>query len=395
MRILLVHNRYQQPGGEDQVFEAEKALLERAGHQVVVYERHNDEIKAYSFIGKLGLVKRTLWAGDSLRAIRDLLRRERPAVVHFHNTFPLISPAAYAACREARVPVVQTLHNYRLLCPNAQFFHGGQVCEHCRGRTPPWPGVLYACYRVSRVQTAVVAAMLTFHRWLKTWQEQVDIYIALTEFARRKFIQAGLPAKKLVVKPNFVYPDPGMRKGDGRYALFVGRLSPEKGMQTLLQAWQCLKGIPLEIIGDGPLMGEVQAFVQTQKLECVEVLGRRDREEVLALMKGARCLVFPSEWYECFPVTIAEAFACGAPVIASRLGAMAEVVEDGRMGLHFTPGDPEDLAAKVEWAWRHPREMVEMGREARQEYEEKYTAEQNYRKLMEIYQIAMNRAKRC
>jgi len=399
MNILLLHNYYQQPGGEDQVFEAEKALLKRAGHQVLTYERHNDEIKTYSLAQKLGLVKRTLWAKDSAQAIRDILKRERPDVAHFHNTFLLISPSAYYACWEARVPVIQTLHNYRLLCPAATFFRSGQVCENCLSNTPPWPGVAHGCWRSSRAKTAVVAMMLAVHRWLKTWEKQVHLYIAPTEFARRKFIEGGLPAEKIVVKPNFVDSDElqvtndEWRKGKRGYALFVGRLSPEKGVRTLLRAWQKTKEIPLKVVGDGPLMGEVQAFLEREGLEGVEVLGHREREEVLRLMRGAWFLVFPSEWYEGFPLTIAEAFACGVPVIASRLGAMAEIVEDGRTGLHFEPGNSEDLVAKVEWAWTHPKEMQEMGQEARREYEEKYTAERNYEMLMEIYQRAMEEAR--
>ncbi|RMD58704.1 glycosyltransferase family 1 protein, partial [Candidatus Parcubacteria bacterium] len=218
-----------------------------------------------------------------------------------------------------------------------------------------------------------------------TWTEQVDCYIALTEFARRKFIEGGLPAEKVAVKPNFVYPDPGEGRHEGDYALFVGRLSPEKGVRTILQAWRLLEGVPLKVVGDGPLRAGIEAFVRREGLEQVEVLGRRPREEVFRLMREARVLVFPSECYENFPMAVAEAFACGLPVIASRLGAMAEIVEDRRTGLLFEPGVPEDLAVKVEWAWNHPKEMAEMGREARREYQEKYTAEQNYEMLMQIY----------
>jgi len=247
---------------------------------------------------------------------------------------------------------------------------------------------MHACWRGSRAGTAVVVAMLTIHRLLKTWQEQVDRYIALTEFARQKFIEGGLPAEKIVVKPNFVHPDLGMGRHEGDYALFVGRLSPEKGIQTLLRAWRHLKGVPLKIAGDGPLRAKLEGFVKNEGLEGVEILGRRPREDVFRLMREARVLVFPSEWYEGFPMTIAEAFACGLPVIASRLGAATEIVEDGRTGLLFEPGNPEDLAAKVKWAWQHPKEMEEMGREARQEYEQKYTAERNYEMLMDIYKRA-------
>jgi glycosyltransferase involved in cell wall biosynthesis len=314
-------------------------------------------------------------------------------VAHFHNTFLRISPSAYYACRAAGVPVVQTLHNYRLLCPAATFYRAGGVCEACLGRLVPWPGVVHSCYRGSPAASGVVTAMLTTHNLLRTWTRLVDVYIALTEFARQKFIEGGLPAEKIIVNPNFVDPDPGLRESDGSYALFVGRISPEKGVRLLLRAWQGLKGKPLKIVGNGPLIDEVRAFVQQQRLECVEVLGPHPREEVLSLMKQARFLVFPSEWYECFPLTIAEAFACGVPVIASRLGAMAEIIEEGRSGLHFTPGDPEDLLAKVEWAYTHPPEMVQMGRRARQEFEAKYTAERNYERLRNVYGLAIAQAR--
>jgi glycosyltransferase involved in cell wall biosynthesis len=231
--------------------------------------------------------------------------------------------------------------------------------------------------------------MLILHRWLKTWQEQVDLYVALTEFARRKFIEGGLPAAKILVKPNFVSPALGTRGNDGSYALFVGRLAREKGVRLLLRAWQGLRGSPLKIVGDGPLMGEVRAFVHEQKLGCIAVLGQCARQEVLTLMKGARFLVFPSEWYEGFPVTIAEAFACGVPVVASRLGAMVEIVDEGRTGLFFTLGNADDLSAQVQWAFTHPEEMAQMGRRAREEFQAKYTADRNYEMLMAIYQKAL------
>lgn len=394
MKVLLVHNSYREPGGEDAVFVAEASLLRRQGNGVFEYTESNSPIINWQ---RLPAILHTIWSVPTKRKLGQMLRETKPGLVHFHNTFMRVSPSAYHACKEAGVPVVQTLHNYRLLCPTATFFRDGRVCEDCINKTPAWPGVLHGCWRGSRAGTAVVATMLTVHRWLKTWERQVDIYIALTEFARSKFIEGGLPAEKIVVKPNFVHPDPGVGvPGQGRegYALFVGRLSPEKGVRRLLRPWRQLRGIPLKIVGDGPLMEEVRAFVEREGLDDVEVLGRRPREEVFALMREARFLVFPSQCYETFGMTIAEAFACGVPVIASRLGAMAEIVEDGRTGLLFRPGDPEDMAAKVEWTWTHPKQMAEMGREARKEYEAKYTAECNYQMLMEIYERAIENSKR-
>jgi glycosyltransferase involved in cell wall biosynthesis len=386
MKILLTHNRYQQPGGEDAVFEAEAALLERMGHEVIPFVEDNARLNG---MNPLKAARNAIWSREAQGRLRRLIRETRPEVAHFHNTFLMISPAAYYACKEEGVPIVQTLHNFRLLCTAATFFRDGRICEDCLGKAVTWPGVIHACWQGSRAGTAVVATMLTFHRFLKTWREKVDVYIALTEFARQKFVEGGLPAEKIVVKPNFVAPDPSMGSHDGGYALFVGRLSQEKGIMTLLRAWQMLKDIPLKIVGDGPLRDKIQEFIKQEGLINVEFLGRKTRNEVFQLMQKAQVLVFPSECYEGFPMTVAEAFACGLPVIASRLGAIAEIVEDGRTGLLFRPGDPEDLAAKVEWAWTHPGELEKMGQEARREYERKYTAERNYEMLREIYKQAM------
>jgi len=234
--------------------------------------------------------------------------------------------------------------------------------------------------------------MLTFHRWRGTWSEQVDYYIALTQFSRQKFVEGGLPADRMAVKPNFVDPDPGPRRAPGSYALFLGRLSAEKGLATLLQAWKQLAvQIPLVLAGDGPERARLEAAVSD--VGDVRFLGRVPREEVMAALHQARFVVFPTECYENFPLTVAEAFACGVPVIASRLGATAEIVTDGRTGLCFTPGDPDDLAAKVTWAWTRPHEMGAMGQAARAEYEAKYTPERNYEMLMEIYERAAARTR--
>ena len=233
--------------------------------------------------------------------------------------------------------------------------------------------------------------MLTVHRVLRTWTEMVDVYVALTEFARSKFIEGGLPAGKIVVKPNFVAPDPGRGQGGGGYALFVGRLAPEKGTGTMLAAWDRLgTRIPLKIVGDGPLRARV---VEAARRSNVEWLGHRPVEEVHALMGKADMLVFPSEWYETFGRVAVEAFATGTPVIAADIGAVAELVEHGRTGLEFRPGDPEDLIAQVEWALSHPAELRLMRDEVRAEFEAKYTAERNYRALMEIYEAALERKK--
>jgi glycosyltransferase involved in cell wall biosynthesis len=213
----------------------------------------------------------------------------------------------------------------------------------------------------------------------------VNTYIALTEFARQKFIQGGIPPEKIVVKPNFVSPNPSQGEGKGGYALFVGRLSPEKGLETLFTAWEKIgERLPLKIVGDGRLADRVASA--SKRLRGVEWLGRQSKEQVRSLMKEAQILVFPSEWYETFGLVAIEAFAKGTPVVAANIGAIAEVVESGRTGLHFRPSDPEDLASQVEWVLTHPTELAQMRREARSEFMAKYTAEQNYQMLMDIYE---------
>ncbi len=388
MKILVVHNYYQQPGGEDRCLEAEVALLRAHGHEVVPFCAHNDAIDGMS---RWDAAARTVWSRPAYRAIRDLIRAHRPQVAHFHNTFPLISPAAYYAARAEKVPVVQTLHNFRLLCPNALFYRDGRVCESCLGKSVPWPGVVHKCYRGSLGASAAVATMLTAHRALGTWREAVDVYIALTDFARRKFIAGGLPAGKVVVKPNFVAPDPGPGTGARGYAAFVGRLSAEKGIDTLLKAWEQIGGrVPLKIVGDGPLAATVAEAAT--KVPGVEWLGRQPPDAVNAVIGEALAVVVPSRCYETFCRVAVEAFAKGTPVIASGLGAMAEVVDHGRTGLHFTPGDAGELAAAVVRLAADAPEREQMRVAARQEFERKYTAAANYPMLRAIYEKALGGA---
>lgn len=387
MKIFCVHNFYQHSGGEDAVFAAELALLSAHGHRVTTFSRSNDELKGQNIAGRLFVSGfETIWSFSSYKKIKQLLADEKPDIAHFHNTFPLISPSAYYACADARVPVVQTLHNYRLLCPAATLLRDGRICESCVGRRVSWPGVVHACYRDSRAATAAVSGMLASHRALRTWNQKVDIYVALSKFAREEFIQGGLPRERIVVKPNFVH-DPGVATSVGDYGLYVGRLSEEKGISVLFSAWSKLTSlVPLQIAGVGPMQEKAVVEIERRGLSQVKLLGYLQPDQVLEVMRGARFLIFPSVWFEGFPMVIAEAFACGVPVIASRLGAMQEIVEDGRTGLHFSAGDAQDLATKIEWAWSHPDLMREMGNSARREYEAKYTPEHNYRALMDIYE---------
>ncbi|MEX2161077.1 MAG: glycosyltransferase family 4 protein [Anaerolineales bacterium] len=392
MKILAVHNYYQLPGGEDTAYRAEVDLLRRNGHEVRTYERSNSEIRQLSPLQKAALPVRVTWSIEDYSRLRRLLQAERPDLVHFHNTHMMISPSAYYACKSEGIPVIQSLDNPRLLCPAATFFREGRLCEDCLGKTPPWPGVLHACYRGSRLQTAAVAVMLTTHRLLKTWEKQVDEFLVATKFYREKFIEGGLPANKILVKPHFVHPDPlprADRKGD--YALFIGRLEPVKGIDTLLNAWKVLPGVPLKVRGSGPLLQSVQAAAAENA--GIRVIEQLPPDQLTELIKGARFLIWPSEGnYETFGFVAAEAFACGVPVIASNAGVQSEMVEDGETGLLFVQGNADDLAAKVSWAWGHTDEMAAMGRWARTEYERKYSAARAYGLLLDVYTNVIDNA---
>jgi glycosyltransferase involved in cell wall biosynthesis len=396
LKIISVHNRYVQAGGEDQVFESEARLLREYGHEVTQVEEQT--VYPDSIVKKLGVAMDCIWSKHWYEKFRQKLKELRPDVVHVHNFFPLISPSIYYACRREGVPVVQTLHNYRLLCSNAEFYREGKVCEEClcHGLLR---GVKYGCYQGSKLGTAALSSMLGVHRQLHTWGMKVDCYIALTEFARRKMIEGGLPADRVQVKPNFVLPDPGSKwdltsRSDARensYALFVGRLVQAKGVLSLLKAWENIPNLSLTIAGDGPCRAQVESTLKDGKTQSITYVGRLSRPDTLAAMKGARFLIFPSEWYEGFPVTIAEAFASGIPVVCSRLGSMQEIVVDGETGLHFEAGNAKDLSEKVHWAWEHPHEMDAMGRRARKEFEKKYTAARNIEMLEAVYESAIRR----
>ena len=389
MKIVIVHNTYQQPGGEDVAVAAESNLLEHRGLTVIRYSRSNHEIAMTSGPRRLLMVRDMIHSEKSKGEMLDLLRGEQPDLVHVHNTFMMVSPSVFEACREAGIPVVQTLHNYRLLCPGWSLCREGKVCEECL-ESGLWRGVWHGCYRDSRLMTAAVALMLQVHRMRGTWNHDVDGYVALTNFARDKFIEGGLPASRIGVKPNFLESDPGKRSSSSGFALFVGRLSAEKGAEVLLQAWQKLKAtIPLVILGDGPLRKPLESEAAARKLSNITFAGWRSREEILSAMKSASLLITPSLWYEGFPMTIVEAFACGIPVICSRLGGLREIVEDGCTGLHFNPGDAEDLAAKLDLLWTQPSQLIAMGRAAREEYKRSYTAERNYELMMQIYRRTM------
>jgi glycosyltransferase involved in cell wall biosynthesis len=384
----MLHNYYQQPGGEDVCFAAEAALLEAHGHEVDRFTLHND---AVATLDKASLAAKTIWNQEVYRELRRRMRNQRPAVMHAHNLFPLISPAAYYAAAAEGVPVVQTVHNFRLFCVNALFFRDGRPCEDCMGRLP-WLGVRRGCYRDSAALSAGVAGLLGVHRALGTWRHRIDVMVALNEFVRRKLVAGGIASAKIAVKSNFLGTDPGAGDAEREgYALFVGRLSPEKGVATLLAAWGKVSGPRrLKVAGDGPFAAEVAARAASDPR--IELLGRRPAPEVLQLMRRAAVVIVPSEWYELMPMVVIEAFATGTPVIAARVGALAELVEDGRNGRLFTPGDPEDLAAHLAAMLHDEPQRRRLGAAAREVFLARYTAAANYEGLIRIYGQARGQA---
>jgi glycosyltransferase involved in cell wall biosynthesis len=389
MKILMVHNTYREAGGEDVVFESERRLLERAGHTVVPYVRSNKELESATVLDRIAIVPRMVWSSKTRHEFAAILKSASPDIVHIHNTFMVISPSIYSLCLEQGIPIVQTLHNFRLLCPAGNFFRDGNICEECLDHSL-LRSVGHGCYRNSRGATTGVALMLAFHRALDTWRASVSRFIALTEFAKGKFIAAGFPSDKFVVKPNFADPDPSERKGAGQYAAYVGRLSGDKGLHDLLNAWGMLPAqYPLHIVGEGPERAALETKAYELKLTGITFRGRLSRAETIETIKGSRFIMVPSKLYEGFPMCIVESFACGTPVLCSRLGGLMEIVEDHLTGLHFNPGDAKDLASTVEWAWNHPGELANMGRAARGKYESEYTAERNHSLLMGIYEQAL------
>ena len=397
MKVLLVHNFYisTSPSGEDSVFAEEKELLLRHGIKIKTYERHNDDIVRLSKSERLGIPSQLIWSQKTYGELKRLIEVEDPDIAHFHNIFYLISPSAYYACKKLGVPVVQTLHNFRMYCVNGLLTRDGRVCEACVKKLP-WRGVAYGCYSQSRLHSFSVALMQTFHRLAGTWRNKVDAYIALTEFGRKKHIEFGLPEDKVFVKPNFLQNPPEPKYSNNGYAIFLGRFSLEKGVNTLIDACGILQSnfhnhFIVKALGDGPLKKSLQVKCKDNKILNIEFTGRRSFSECMELLKGAQFMVMPSISYENFPMTIREAFACGKPVIASRLGAMAELVEDGKTGILFKPGSPNDLAAKIKWMLDNKDACVEMGKNARAEFEAKYTADKNYEILMGIYHSVLSK----
>jgi glycosyltransferase involved in cell wall biosynthesis len=388
---MVVHNRYQQRAGEDAQVDAEIGNLADHGHQVQRFIVDNRSIRPAGPAGKARLAIETVWSRRAARQLEEAVRSERPTVVHVHNTFPLLSPAIYGTLDRMGVGIVQSIHNYRPVCPSANLFRDGHNCTDCVGRRFAWPSIVHACYRDSRGQSAVVAGMLAAAGGTRAWERAVDRFIAPSAVVAETLAGPAIPRERIVVKPNFVGEDPGTGASGSREDTYFygGRLAPEKGVATIPAAWALLGDVApaCRIAGSGPLGDEIASSAAIDPR--LVPLGSLDRPALFGELRRARALIFPSIWREPFGLTIIEAFASGTPVIAARFGAPAEIVEEGVTGLFFRPGDAEDLAGQVRWASGHPAEMAEMGRHARRSYESRYSAEANYAQLTDVYRQAL------
>jgi glycosyltransferase involved in cell wall biosynthesis len=389
-RILVLHNRYKQPGGEDGVVAAEARLLRSAGHEVELLEADNTEIRGLRTLAAAGSA---IYSLSSRARVAAAIARFQPDVMHCHNLFPLLSTSVYDAARKAGVPIVQTLHNFRMQCVNGLLLESGQVCERCVGKSFPYPAVRLGCYQGSVAASAAAATAIASNTARRTYLDKVDIFIALSEFCRNKFLEFGLPASRVVIKPNFLDVDPS--EGDPcdvdsgrRHILFAGRIAPEKGLSTLLQAWPLVRasGVTLRIVGDGPDAAGLRSFSAGDPT--VEWLGRLPQQEVRKQMRSAVALAVPSLWYEGFPLVVIEAFAAGTPVVASEIGSLPGIVGAGRAGLLVPPGSASDLARALNQLVAHPDEARAMGERARSVYEQQYTAATNLAMLEAVYDRA-------
>ena len=388
MKILQIHNEYINSGGEEVVVASEKAMLLEYGHTVQQWILKNSSLKTASPLKKAELALQSIWSHQSYGVAKEKISDFKPDIVHVHNTVPQITPSVFAACQELKVPVVQTLHNYKLICPGSNFYRNEKICEDCLCKPFPHPALVHGCYRNQKdyLSTTFHVAGLTFNRFRGTYSQEVDQYIALSEFAREKFIEGGLPTDKISVKPNFIDSNIDVGSHAGNYALYAGRLIPQKGLHTLLKAWDLLKQpIPLKIAGRGPLENLVNQGLPKH----IEYLGSLSRNHLLEAMRNATLLIFPTEWYEVFGLVLIEAFATGMPVIASRIGGVPEIVKEGETGWLFDPGDPHDLAQKVNAVWLDQNEIKRRGNLARTQFERYYTQQKNYESLIAIYNKAI------
>ena len=386
LSIILAHNYYSERGGEDIVFERETELLRSRGHRVAVFTCSSPSPAPWKQLA-VAAAGAGLYNLKAAHQFRQLLERFRPDLVHVHNTFPLLSPSILSVCRRMEVPVVATLHNYRLLCPAATLYRKGHICQACRRSSGRWQSVARGCYRNSRVWSAAACLIMNVHDRLRMWQRSVRLFVVPSNFTRDQFLAAGWPSRQICTKPHFVLQDPGPGLGQGRFCLFVGRLAPEKGVRTLLRAWKETRcPWSLKIAGDGPLTNQIASAAHGDPR--IQWLGAQTGRQVMDLLGRAEVLIVPSECLETFGLVVIEAFARAVPVIASGAGALSELVRDGETGVVVSPGDSSALSGAIE-ILAQGQNRDAMSRRARLEFERRYSAEQNYELLQKLYRRAL------
>jgi glycosyltransferase involved in cell wall biosynthesis len=388
MKVLLAHNFYRSsaPSGEDSVYQNEKAMLQKR-FDVITFERYNDDIDDSSIAKKIKLALNGAWSNATYNQLTALIRSTQPDIAHFHNTFPQISPSAFAACQDNHIPVVQTLHNYRFICPNALLLRNDKPCEKCIHGSLLW-SLKYRCYRDSLLATGAQAWTIASNRWRGTYVNNVNRYIALTSFAADKLMLGGLPENRIEVKPNFLPFVPAMGKGEGNYAVYVGRLSEEKGVKTLIHTWKNFSDLPLKILGDGPLRPYLEQFVHQNQLS-VEFLGYCSKDKIIECVGNAIFQIIPSNWYEGFPMVALEAYACGTPLIVSRIGSLDEIVKDDVTGVKFEPGNVTDLTHCIHKLLSNNKLIADMRVQARKLFLNHFTEEKNLEIIEKIYKNAL------
>lgn len=380
--VLMAHNYYQVPGGEDTVFHNEVKMLEKNGHKVTKYTRHNDEIKV-GLINKLKLGMDTIFSFKTYKEVKKLIDENDIDVVHVHNTLPLISPSIYYAAMAKKVPVVQTIHNFRLLCPGATFTKNGKICEDCINKGLR-QSLKNKCYRNSFFQTFIIYTMLSIHRFIGTYNK-VN-YITLTKFNKNKMCNLVKNEKKIYIKPNFVQLREFSQRNLDNYFVYIGRLDEIKGINFLVESWKYIdKSCILYIIGGGPEEKRIKTYIRENKLDNIKMLGFMERESAFEIMAKSRAVIVPSKWYEGFPMTIAESFSLGIPVIGSKLGNIEAIIEDGYSGLLFESSNSNSLKGVVEKLFHNRKSNEELGNNAYKSFNQLYSDEENYNILIEIY----------
>lgn len=394
MKILLVHNHYgsQAPSGENHAFELERDLLLSFGHEVQTYERHSNTLRSR---GPLGVIHGGLITAWNIAAAQEMRRRVsmfKPDIVHAHNTFPMISPSIFSAAKGAAR--ILTLHNYRLFCPNAIPMRDGQSCTDCMDKKSVAPSIRHGCYRNSRAATLPIALNVALNRWRGTWLTDVERFIALTDFQRDTLVQAGLPENRVEVKPNF-YPGhpkriPFLKRANR--VVFAGRLSEEKGVADLVEAWLAwgANAPELRIVGDGPLLAPLKT--RAERNSRIVFVGQVTREVAATEIANASLLLVPSRWFEGFPMVLRESFAFGVPVAVSDQGALPSIAAEAG-GIVFQSKSPGDILAKVRPLFSDQDQLSFMAEQSVKAFETKYTESQNYETLMSIYQHALEDAK--